>query len=391
MTGGAGISVPWGVRLLRRMPFAVALLPLMKRIITAVARSPADIGHAFPSCIRIETTNACNLRCRMCPHGLPSRKVRTGFMDRTLFERIVDQLAEHPESRDAIFYLHICGEPLLHKDILHLIRHAAHRGLKPILTTNATRLTPELSDALLESGLSKVEFSFEGMDRELYETTRVGARYEVVRNNIMTFLEKNRSRGNAVRTELVVVDLPAANVEQTREFCRRMQEHFDVVNLSGYFDWLGKVAPVPFDRGAYRGCSVMVHDLNVLWDGRVVPCCMDVDGAMQIGDFRTMHLREILASGARKRLHARLRDGRIKGLPCEVCATPWAGRRVRGGSSGGEVFVNQAAAVASGVGSDPCQRGPERIVRGGEVAACAVVDRNRPMRAVSPAIQEPRN
>lgn len=280
-------------------------------------------------CIRIETTNRCNLRCTMCPQSSARRTSVRGFMPFDLFKRIVDQVSTRP-LQDASFYLHICGEPLLHRNLVDCISYTSSKGLKPILTTNATLLSPEMSEKLLNSGLHKIEFSFEGIDRDVYETTRVGAKYEVVLRNIMAFVEKNRARGKPVSTELVVVDLPQVDVRLARIFCQQMQPFFDVVNLSGYFDWLGKVESVEFERSHYLGCGAVDTDLNVLWDGRVVPCCMDIDGEMVIGDFSKMRFLEILNAKARQDLRRRLRAGNLDGLLCERCAVPWGGRKVRG-------------------------------------------------------------
>jgi pyruvate-formate lyase-activating enzyme len=281
------------------------------------------------TCIRIETTNACNLRCRMCPQSDKKPGVARGLMKVDLYRNIVDQIAAFPENHNALFYLHICGEPLLHKQSVEFIRYAADLGFKPILTTNATLLTTELTAKLLASGLSRIEFSFEGVTPEIFETTRLGAKYDVVHRNIMDFLEQNRAAGKPVHTELVVVDLPHVEARLLRDYCEKMRAHFDTVNLSGYFDWLGRVETVKYERSHYRGCAATDTDLNVLWDGRVVPCCMDVDGAMVIGDFTKQCYLEILADLRRHALRERLQCGQLKGLLCSQCQVPWGGRMIR--------------------------------------------------------------
>ena len=301
-------------------------------------------------CIRIETTNACNLRCRMCPQSDKKPGVARGLMKFDFYQKIVNQVAAFPENHDALFYLHICGEPLLHKQVVEFVRYAADRGMKPILTTNATLLTPELTAKLLRSGLHKIEFSFEGVTPEIYEATRTGANYDEVRRHIMNFIEQNNAAGKPVRTELVVVDLPKVDAQALRDFCESMRPYFDTVNLSGYFDWLGRVETVKYERSHYQGCGVTDTDLNVLWDGRVVPCCMDVDGAMVIGDFAKQCYLEILADLRRHTLRERLRKGELKGRLCSVCQVPWGGRAVRDESCHGpakkeENLILSAASV----------------------------------------------
>lgn len=269
--------------------------------------------------IRIETTNLCNLWCKMCPQSTAPSTIVRGYMRKDLFESIVDQIARYPSNRDAIFKLHIGGEPLLHKDIMHFIRYSADKGLKPVLTTNATKLSREVAKESIASGLHKIEFSFEGMTPEIYEAYRVGAKYDDVRRNIMDFLDINDAQGKPVVTELVVVDLPNVAQKIKEDFCKSMLPYFDVVNLSGYFDWLGNVSSIQYEHSQYIGCSVLDTDLNVLWDGRVVPCCMDVYGEMVIGDFNKMSYLEVLTAKERQDLRLRLRTGRLDGLPCQYC------------------------------------------------------------------------
>lgn len=283
----------------------------------------------MPRCIRIETTNLCNLKCRMCPQSVKTPGVARGCMRFELFQSIVTQIAAFPENRESLFYLHICGEPLLHKDLVRFVRFAAESGLRPILTTNATLLTRDKALQLIQAGLSRIEFSFEGLDAATYESIRIGAHFEGVSKNIRTFLELNRDAGSPIHTELVIVDLPDLDPQRVKDFADRMRSDFDTVNISGYFDWLGRVDTAGFEREEYVGCSSVDSDLNVLWDGRVVPCCLDVDGAMVIGDFTKQSYLEVLSSLRRHALRERLEAGRLDNLPCNHCPVPWGGRATR--------------------------------------------------------------
>jgi organic radical activating enzyme len=277
--------------------------------------------------IRIETTNACNLRCKSCPQSLPQKGKLKGVMSVELFSKIVNQVSPFRENREAPFYLHICGEPMLHPKLTELVTIAVKAGLKGVLTTNATLLTRARSESLVASGLWGIEFSWEGLDKEAYEGFRIRANYEETKANIFGFLDANKKAGNPVRTELVVVDAPQLDATAVSRFCDSMRGTFDHVNLSGYFDWLGMMQPVSFERTRYIGCSAPDTDLNVLWDGRVVPCCMDIDGQMVIGDFRSMSYLQILATKERKNLRQRLKEGDLAGLPCDRCAVPWEVQR----------------------------------------------------------------
>ena len=281
-----------------------------------------------PQYIRIEITNACNLKCKMCFHSMEAdKKFKKGFIQKKLFEKIVDQLAKYPEAKDAYFALHIGGEPLLHKDIIYFIQYSCRNGFKPVLVTNGTLLTADNSKDLVRSGLYKIEFSFEGFDKETYESYRVGSNFEKVKTNIDSFLEINKKYGKPVKTELVIVDLPGVAKEKKEKFIFEMKKkEFDKINLSKFFDWLGKInLSEKHTEGSYRGCNVLDSDLNVLFDGTVVPCCIDVYGELPLGNFNNMTYEEIKESATSKDLRKRLKRGDLKGLICEKCLNPWAG------------------------------------------------------------------
>jgi pyruvate-formate lyase-activating enzyme len=281
--------------------------------------------------IRVETTNVCNLRCSFCPQSTP-RGVQRGYMSAGLFRKIVSEVAPFPENRLAPFYLHICGEPLLHPSIGDFVQIVAEAGLRPVLTTNANLLDEAMASRLIAAGLKGIEFSFEGLDKDTYEAFRIRGHYAKVLGNIEGFLRLNEAAGHPVHTELVVVDIPEVAPERLEAFCRSMEPRFDTVNRAAFFDWLGQVEGPAFSRGSYSGCSAPLTDLNVLWDGRVVPCCMDVDGAMVIGDFTSMSYLEILAAEARRLLQGRLNRRELAGLACERCPVPWQGCRLRQGA-----------------------------------------------------------
>ena len=82
----------------------------------------AALGQ-FPAVVRIETTNACNARCTICPHGDIQRPICR--MDEALFTRVIDECAECGCTE---VHLHNFGEPLLDK---HLEDRVRYRPLMP--------------------------------------------------------------------------------------------------------------------------------------------------------------------------------------------------------------------------------------------------------------------
>ena len=94
----------------------------------------------FPERINVEVTNHCNQRCPLCPRQAFTRP--TGFMAPALFERIARECAAHTTR----LWLHFLGEPLLHRDLVRMIRYAKEVGVHAVgLSTNAVSLRGALA------------------------------------------------------------------------------------------------------------------------------------------------------------------------------------------------------------------------------------------------------
>jgi molybdenum cofactor biosynthesis enzyme MoaA len=108
-----------------------------------------------------------------------------GFMDKEVFEKIVDECAEHLPVALVPFFR---GESLLHNHFNDFIRYAKAKGLGPIqFTTNATLLNEKMNERILSSGIDFISFSLDTIDKESYEKNRLGADFdneEILRREI---------------------------------------------------------------------------------------------------------------------------------------------------------------------------------------------------------------
>ena len=144
----------------------------------------------FPSRVNVELTNHCNQRCPLCPRLGFTRPL--GFMDRGLYERVALECAQHPTR----LWLHFLGEPLLHRDVVRMIRFAKEAGVHEVgLSTNAVSLRGRLADELLASGLDRLECSLDADDPESYLAMRGRNHFARVKENVCAFLLRKRALG----------------------------------------------------------------------------------------------------------------------------------------------------------------------------------------------------
>ena len=109
----------------------------------------------FPTVFYIEPTNDCNLSYIMCPRKRSRNAV--GYMPFELFRRVIDQLVGRDIAR---LSLHLAGEPLLHPQIIDMVRYAKRSGMPHVrFATNATLLDDTLARGFIESGLDSITVS----------------------------------------------------------------------------------------------------------------------------------------------------------------------------------------------------------------------------------------
>jgi pyruvate-formate lyase-activating enzyme len=273
------------------------------RSVVSYRKRELPVRHT-PLQLWIEPTNKCNLRCVMCINSVVSKQ-RSGFMSLELYRSLIEQAALwRPKPQISLF---LGGESTLHRDLSEMIAIAARLQLPTFLATNATTLTPERSEDLIACGLDNIIFSFDGYDKASFEAVRVGAEYERTLGNIRAFLEikqRRRSPTPHVTFYSLITRSLAAESERAKltefqrvfeglpvdQFSVRLAGHwggtFDGVNSADYQE-----AVTYGDR--FFPCFRLWESMSILWDGTVVPCCVDFVGELPLGDATRERLLDI--------------------------------------------------------------------------------------------------
>ena len=249
----------------------------------------------LPTVLMIENTNHCNAECVMCPRDTLSRK--RGFMDFGLFEKIMKEVSS--VRRKPVMHLHGFGEPLLDKLLAERIRLAKTCGIQhAYIVTNASLLFPETSRKIIGAGLDKMKISFYGTDEESYNTTMKRLNFKVTFQNITEFLRirKDMERGNP---RLILQYLPnETNHAKTEEFKALWSSLIDTkvgdcLNVSSLHNYGGGRAYNHLGKKIVSVCYFPWTSMSVLWDGRVVTCCMDSNGVQVLGDLNSQSIQEV--------------------------------------------------------------------------------------------------
>jgi hypothetical protein len=242
--------------------------------------------------VEIEPTNLCNTVCLHCPHDAISRP--SGKMDWETYQAAIDQVIEYTPHRN--FEYAGMGEPLLNPLIYQFIDYV--RDLGPTsLTTNASALTQNNIERLIQSGLSHLTISFNGEDRVVYEMMMGGLDFDRAQKNLSTAVAMSQG------TQLVV----GANVSVTRQTQDRLTDIKRFLNEAGITDiYFSKchnrggflkgnlictTPPPPVEK---HRCDIFSNTLFIAWTGEVLSCCHDLAGKTTQGNLRNERLETIL-------------------------------------------------------------------------------------------------
>jgi len=282
---------------------------------------------SFPFSLGVEVTNHCNLRCPMCPREISDRAV--GKMPFELFARIVDETVSHEHG---VFLPQGFGESFIHPRFREMVRYAREKRLsRPfMLISNGTLLDEKNGRALINSQIDFLVLSVDGVDPEIYEAIRPGARLENVVANVEAFLRLRKELGSQLpRVVLRMIKMEGTldQEEAFRAFWEPRLDPGDEIVTSAYQTWGGAVEdrggsdPDEEDAPEKRGpCRMIYKTLQVYHDGRCTPCCYDHECVMDVGNVQEASIREIW-NGERLREVRRLHEeGRIDEISiCRGC------------------------------------------------------------------------
>ncbi len=288
-----------------------------------------------PTVLSIEPTTSCNLRCPECPSGLRSFTRPTGMLQKSLYQKVIN------ESKNHLTWLHLYfqGEPFLNPDFLEMVRFADQKGIFTSTSTNAHYLSSKTVGEILQSGLRQLIVSMDGITQEIYAKYRVGGQLEKVQNGLKLLLEERKKAGNLYPRVVLQCLVTGQNENQIPELKHWAKEiGVDELQLktTQIYDFENGSELIPSDLGYSRyipdgngkwklkkkienKCWRMWQGAVVTWDGKVVPCCFDKDAQFVMGNLQKESLSSIWESELYQKFRGQLLLDRSQLEICRNC------------------------------------------------------------------------
>lgn len=278
-----------------------------------------------PTIFQLETTNVCNMKCVMCPRTeLMERK--QGYMPVEEFNIIVNQLEPHDSAQwetwktyaekeflnqtlayeEDYFYFMICaqtlilhgfGEPILDKNLSEKIKIASTKKIPTYFSMNPVNIKLDKMKEFAEAGLDYLKFSLEGLNNEtqlMYRRVVDPSFNETIKKIVDTIqLFQN---GN-YKTKVILTRLSFKNDSAgDKEYLDFWKQYPVIAYIKNQHNrWLYEEENAEQNTAEYmqRYCEFPWSSVSILYDGTVVPCPLDYEGELNMGNVKNNTLEEI--------------------------------------------------------------------------------------------------
>ncbi len=285
---------------------------LLSRAVCQVGGDVFDLlRRPFPGVVRIETTNACNARCTICPHRNMQRPIAR--MNDALYQRLVDECAWFG-CRE--IHLHNFGEPLMDKQLEDRVSYAKGQGIEKVkIFSNCSLLDYERAKGLIEAGLDEIKISLDGASKEEFESIRVPLQFETVMQNIADLVAMRNAFGSKLKINITCCS--TSDKQATMQPLKRIVDGF---SFNKIHNWGSGEQNEGCGR-LRKPCSRLWNNLTVLASGEVALCCLDYDGRHLMGRLdENTSIREIWNNPAYRQVRKLHKEGRQNEISlCAKC------------------------------------------------------------------------
>ena len=254
--------------------------------------------------VYIEITSVCNLACSFCP---PTQRAK-GLIKVEQFRHILDEIRPYTK----YIYLHVKGEPLLHPRIDQLLEAAHEKGFKVNITTNGTLINKQRTKLLGNPAIRQMNFSLHSFDghegsenREKYLGDILQfVRDEQNKNILFSFRLWNLQRENQTEADKRKNAETLEILEKEFQLPFKIEEKVEpgkgikiapnvYLNQDHEFKWPSLLEKEDEGKGF---CHALRSHSAILVDGSVVPCCLDGEGVINLGNVHEQKFGDIINS-----------------------------------------------------------------------------------------------
>ena len=264
--------------------------------------------------IYIEITNYCNLNCSFCSKDT-RRKQEMSVED---FKHIIKEIKPYTSS----IYLHVKGEPLLHSNLDDILTICEENNIQVRITTNGTLLKNKV-DILLKHQIKQINISLHSENNQLnyfenvFNISDILSKKTTIIYRIWTLpnLKLNEISTNIVNKITNHYNLSTDIVDKIINDKNIKIDDNIYLDKDYEFEW-PKLKKEKSNTGTCLGTR---SHIAILSNGDVVPCCLDSNGEIKLGNIHQVSLKEIVNSNRFKKIKQGFQNNKVICSLCQSC------------------------------------------------------------------------
>ncbi|RBQ29870.1 radical SAM protein [Aliarcobacter vitoriensis] len=277
--------------------------------------------------VHIEITNICNLKCTFCPPKILPNK----SMDLELFEKLNKELKE---VTNELAY-HIVGDPLVLSSLNDFLNISKENSLRVNITTTANNISQKHYETLLNSAIKQINFSINSYNANSHKKSLDEYLEPII--DFVKFAQK-QVHEYFINFRIWNLDEEKSAKEFNKKVFDRLNKEFNTslnideiykekpknikiarkvfINFDEYFNWPDLKNETISETGFCYGLN---SHFGILASGDVVPCCLDKDARINLGNIKNSSIKEILNSQRVKDIKAGFKNNMLVEELCQKC------------------------------------------------------------------------
>ena len=277
--------------------------------------------------MHIEITNICNLKCSFCPPKI----LPNGTMSLEKFDEINAQLK--PYTKELAY--HIVGDPLVLSNLEDYLNISLKYDLKVNITTTANNISNKHYQALMNDTIKQINFSINSYNANSHKKT-----LDEYLNPILDFVKYAQEQKHEYFINFRIWNLDEE--KSAKDFNTKVFDKINKIfstniniedvykqrpkniridrkiffNFDEYFNWPSLENEIVSNKGF---CYGLDSHFGILTNGDVVPCCLDQNACINLGNTNTSQLKDILVSQRVKDIQNGFKKNIVVEELCQKC------------------------------------------------------------------------
>lgn len=277
--------------------------------------------------VHIELTNICNLKCTFCPPKLFPNKI----MDLSTFDILNAQLKEFTKE----LAYHIVGDPLVLGNLEEYLDISLKHNLKVNITTTANNISQKHYKALINSSIKQINFSLNSYNANSHKKS-----FEEYLEPILEFVKfaQKEKHEYFINFRIWNLDEEKTAFEFNKKVFDKINSFFGsnlnideiyknkpknirvdrkiFINFDEYFVWPNLKNEIVSQKGF---CYGLTSHFGILSNGTVVPCCLDLDANINLGNIHKSTVKDILQTNRAKNMIKGFENSILVEELCQKC------------------------------------------------------------------------